>query len=161
MAYKLIVLAPSAGGKSTLLRYLREHTDIEAKEMDEEILKANDNRWPTDNKYKDLVLVPKITETIIKQRSVVYLASYIPSKLIIDAKRSGFKVVLLDVPIEVLKRRNADRMFKEKYDDVSQWFNTQLKNYQVLQMSGGIDKVIDGSQSTERIAEKISQLTKE
>jgi guanylate kinase len=33
---KIIILAPSAGGKSTLMRYLREHTKLNVREMDEE-----------------------------------------------------------------------------------------------------------------------------
>jgi len=36
-----MILAPSAGGKSKLMRYLREHSDLQVAETDEEVTKAN------------------------------------------------------------------------------------------------------------------------
>ena len=46
MSYKIIILAPSCGGKSSLMRYLREHTDLHIVETDEEVMKANNDVWP-------------------------------------------------------------------------------------------------------------------
>ena len=43
MNYKIIVLAPSCGAKSSLMRYLREHTDLQIAETDEEVMKANND----------------------------------------------------------------------------------------------------------------------
>ena len=63
MNYKLIILAPSCGGKSSLMRYLREHTGLHIAETDEEVMKANDGVWP-DDELKNKVLVPKTTALI-------------------------------------------------------------------------------------------------
>ncbi|HUD06604.1 MAG TPA: hypothetical protein VMR34_01835 [Candidatus Saccharimonadales bacterium] len=76
MSKKLIVLAPSLGGKSTLMRYLREHTDLVIAEMDEEVMKANNNTWPTDDDYKNKILVPKIVKEIIKKDKVIVMVQY-------------------------------------------------------------------------------------
>lgn len=88
---KNIVLAPSAGGKSTLMKYLREHTDFNVREMDEEVIRENDGKWPDDNNYKDQVLVPKIVNEILSENNVLYLASYVPEHLIIKARNTGLK----------------------------------------------------------------------
>lgn len=156
--YKLIILGPSAGGKSTLMRYLRKNTDLRVVEMDEEIVKLNKGKWPTDDNYRNTVLVPKITKKVIDMDKVVYLSSYVPDNLAKEAKDGGFTVVLLDVSLEQLKERNAKRMEEEKYGSVASYFNMQLKGFERLRSKGLMDKVIDGHKSTEKIAEDIAQL---
>lgn len=158
MNYKLILLAPSAGGKSTLMRYLREHTDLHVLETDEEVMKANNNVWPEDNSYKDQVLLPKITEEVIKQDNVLFIASYIPTNLIRKARQQGFKVIVLKITLEELQRRNAKRMDQESYEDANPWHKGQLEDYKRLSEEGLIDGTIDGHQSTSQIAEEIVKL---
>ena len=97
MSKQLIVLAPSAGGKSTLMRYLRENTDLQVFEMDEEVMRANENKWPEDNKYKDKVLVPRIVKGILQKPEAVYLASYVPEELLEEAHAKGFQIALINV----------------------------------------------------------------
>ena len=153
---KLIVLAPSAGGKSTLMKYMRKHTDFNIREMDEEVVVLNHGNWPEDNDYKDQVLVPKIVKDILKQSDVLYLASYVPEDLIIEARRNGFKIILIDVRIEELTRRNKERISTEKYADASPWLQLQLDTFAKLKNKGLIDKVIDGHSLTQDIASAIS-----
>lgn len=158
MSYKIIVLAASAGGKSTLLRYLRENTDLNIAEMDEEILKNNNNEWPLDNDYKDKTLVPQIVAEIIKNESVIYLASYIPETQLEEAIHIGFKVVLLDLSIEELNKRNKERMKQEEYADASSWLQIQVDTFERLKKEGIFDRVIQGSETTEKIANEIKNL---
>lgn len=160
MDYKLIILVPSAGGKSTLMRYLREHTDFDIAEMDEEVMKANNNTWPSDNKYKDKVLVPRVVKNIINKKQIIYLASYIPTNLLKQAKKAGFKIILLDIGKEELQKRNKKRMQKEKYEDASQWFSMQLDDYKKLQAEGIVDTVLDGAETLSEIAKKIINIAK-
>jgi dephospho-CoA kinase len=158
MAYKLIILAPSAGGKSTLMRYLREHTGLHITETDEEVMKANNNVWPSDE-LKNEILVPQTTKEIITRDSVVYFASYIPEELIKKARLNGFKVILLTISIEELVKRNKKRMQLENYQDATPWFAMQLDDYERLKKSGLIDVVIDGTQTVEILAEQIVSFT--
>lgn len=153
---KIIVLAPSAGGKSTLMKYLREHTDFNVREMDEEVIRENDGKWPNDNNYKDQVLVPKIVSGILSENNVLYLASYVPEHLIIKARNTGFKIVLLNVGIEELNRRNKERMGIERYADASPWLQLQLDTFTKLKDKGLVDKVIDGNASIRDIATAVS-----
>lgn len=160
MNYKIIILAPSCGGKSSLMRYLREHTSLDIAETDEEVMKANNNIWPDDD-LKNKVLVPKTTREIIARDNVIYFASYIPTELLQDAKEKGFMIVILEVPEYELVRRNEKRMHEEGYDDVSPWFNGQLANFKELTEEGLVTKKINGNQMVEKVAEEILDLVKE
>jgi len=158
MNYKLIILSPSCGGKSSLMRYLREHTDLHIAETDEEVMKANNGVWP-DDELKNKVLVPKTTNEIITRENVIYFASYIPTELLQKAKEKGFKIIVLETPLEVLKKRNTNRMKVEGYDDVSQWFKGQLNNYQSLADNHIVDLEVNGNQTVEKVADEVKNLT--
>jgi len=160
MDYKLLILAPSAGGKSTLMRYLREHTHFNIAEMDEEVMKENDNVWPSDNDHKDRVIVPKVVKNIISKKQVIYLASYVPIDLIREAQGVGFKIILLDIDEEELQKRNKERMRDENYNDASAWFKMQLDSYKKLQVEGLVDIILDGAQAPAKIAERITNIAK-
>jgi shikimate kinase len=149
---KIIVLAPSAGGKSTLMRYLREHTNLNVREMDEEVMKENNDTWPEDNDHKDQVLVPRIVKKILNEDNIVYLASYVPEDLIKDARAQNFIVLLLKVELDELLKRNKERMTIEHYADATSWLKLQLDTFTKLQDKGIIDKVIDGNLPTKDIA---------
>lgn len=157
MNYKLIILAPSCGGKSSLMRYLREHTDLHIAETDEEVMKANNDVWPNDE-LKNKVLVPKTTNEIITREHVIYFASYIPAELLQKAKDKGFKIIVLETPLSVLRERNEKRMKEEGYDDVSQWFEGQLDNYEDLVKDHIVDKTINGNQAVEKVVAEIKNL---
>ncbi len=159
--YKIIVIGASTGGKSTFMRYLRQHTDLVVAEMDEEIVKLNGNKWPTDDDYRNTVLVPKITKEIIDKDKVIYISSYVPDELAEEAKRKGFVIVLLEVSLEQLKERNAKRMVEEGYESVATYFDVQLNGFKQLKEKGLIDKTIDGHRSTEMIAEEIVKLSQQ
>ena len=157
MAYKLIILAPSCGGKSTLMRYLREHTKLHIAETDEEVMKANNNVWP-DDELKNKVLVPQTTRVIISLDSIVYFASYVPDELLIEARARGFKVILLEINMESLIARNKNRMSIENYQDATPWLKMQLDTFERLKKAKLIDEVIDGMQTVEEIAKQLVAL---
>ena len=155
MAYKLIILAPSCGGKSTLMRYLREHSNLDIAESDEEVMGANNDIWPSDHDLKNKILIPLITKEIIKSDSVIFFASYIPEDSIREARDKGFKVALLDISMEELIQRNKKRMAQENYQDATPWFAMQLDDYEQLKKSGLIDTKIDGAKNVEKLSKEI------
>lgn len=157
MSYKLLILAPSAGGKSTLMRYLREHTKLDVAETDEEVMKANNNEWP-DDELKNKVLVPQTTREILNRESAIYLASYVPDELIREAKEKGFTIVLLDLTLEQLAARNKQRMSIENYPDATPWLKLQLDTFARLRKEGLFDEIIDGDQSVADLAQEIQTL---
>ena len=157
MSYKLLILAPSTSGKSTLMRNLREHTKLHVAETDEEVMKANNAVWP-DDELKNKVLVPQTTKEIITRDSVVYFASYVPDNLIKEARTMGFKVILLEINMEALLERNKQRMSIENYQDATPWLKMQLDTFERLKSAKLIDNVMDGTQSVETLTKQIVAL---
>ncbi len=158
MSYKLIILAPSAGGKSTLMRYLRQHTDLHVVETDEEVVRANSGEWPSDDAYKNEVLIPLTINEIISRDQVIYLMKDMPIELLRKAIKSGFKVIVLKLSKEQLLNRNKKRMTEEGYDDAAEWFDGQLQELDLFDKEGLVDRRIDGDLSTEEIAQEVTKL---
>ncbi len=84
MSYKIMILAPSAGGKSTLTRYLREHTDLHVAETDEEVVKANGSNcgrscWLNEKLEQIRALTPLTTPAMkkIDDSSIFFMAVYV------------------------------------------------------------------------------------
>ena len=120
-------------------------------------MRANNNIWP-DDELKNKVLVPETTDEILSREAVIYLASYIPDKLLVKARGLGFKIVLLHIDMQSLQDRNMQRMSVENYQDATPWLQMQLDTFERLKSTGLIDEVIDGTQTTEELATYISKL---
>ncbi len=149
---KLLVIGTQLSGKSTIAKYLREHTDLHTSEVDEEILAANNGIWPRDNRYKDEVLIPAIYERVAKQESVVFFANYFtPLSQVALFKDNGFKVVQLQLPYSEMLRRNKQRMENEGYEDATQWLMGQIENHKEIYEAGLVDRVIDATLPTAEI----------
>ena len=156
---KLLVIGPQLSGKTTLVRYLRQHTSELVYEVDEEILKSNDNVWPEDNSYKDKVLIPKIYNYMAAKKEVIFfINSAFPVTILHQFKDHGFKIVLLKLSRSEISRRNKYRMEHEGYEDAMPWIDGQLNNHQNIINQGLIDQVIDATLSTNEIAETIVSL---
>ncbi len=151
---KLLVIGPQLSGKTTLVRHLRKHTNLTVSEIDEEILSANDGVWPDDNIYKDEVLVPEIYKRIAEQEDIVFFANYFaPLSQVQMFRDAGFTVVLLEPPYEEMLRRNKQRMEQEGYEDATQWLMGQLENHKDILEAGLVDKTLDATLPTAKIAQ--------
>jgi dephospho-CoA kinase len=157
MNYKIMLLAPSAGGKSTLMRYLREHSELNIVETDEEVTKANDGKWPSDD-YKNEVLIPLTFKSILIQKQVLFLMKDLPIGLLREARSAGFYIVALILTYEQLMERNSKRMEEESYDDGSAWFKAQIEQIESYVKDQLVDEIIDGTLPIAQIAEKIIEL---
>lgn len=154
--YRLIVLAPSTGGKTTLVRYLRDNSpDLPVYEIDEEIMRENGEKWPEDDKYKNKVLIPRMSRRIAGLDEAIFFSSYIPDEILKESKENGFRVLVLDISIDELKRRNEQRIEEEGYDDSSSWLELQRDTNLRLIKEGIADSTIDGHKATRDIAEAI------
>lgn len=154
--YKLLVLAPSTGGKTTLVRHMRSlYPNVPVYEIDEEILRENNNMWPDDSHYKDKVLIPRLTERMINLNEAVFFTSYAPDRILIESKKKGFIIIALELTLEELRKRNTARMKMEGYDDSSSWLKLQRDTNIRLIREGIVDYTVNGHRSTAYIADKI------
>lgn len=150
----IIVIAPSVGGKSTLMRYLRNNTDLKIAEIDEELLASNENVWP-DNDLIHGKLIPEITRRVVSGNYDIFFTKDTPADLVSEAKDLGATIVVLSLKIDQLLARNTMRINEEGYDDASPWLEGQIDQLKQLEDSGIVDVSIDGNLTTEEIASKL------
>jgi dephospho-CoA kinase len=108
---KTIILGPPFVGKSTIVRYLREnYPSVLVEELDEGLIRLNGGVWPSDEKFRNEVLLPKVIEEVINStHEVIFFTSYISIEDIEKAKRMGFNVLQLYCDKEILISRNIKK----------------------------------------------------
>ncbi len=155
---KLLVIGTQLSGKTTLARYLREHTHVIVSEVDEEIVRENGGTWPEDNVYKDTVLIPRIYERIASMESVIFFANYFAPVSQVEIFRSqGFSVANLRLGRDEMLRRNIHRMQHEGYEDATPWIDGQITNHNELRRLGLVDIEVDATLPTAEIAHALMQ----
>jgi GTPase SAR1 family protein len=152
---KVLILGTQLSGKTTLLNYLRQHSKIAVTEIDEEILKRNDNIWPKDLAYKENVLVPQIVNDIVQKDDVVLFASYLSKPLIHRLKQNNFKVIILEISRDEITKRNSVRTANEKKDDTSRWMVGEIELQEDLETEGIVDDYIDAELPTSVLAQRV------
>jgi len=155
---KLIVIAPSLAGKTTLARYLKPLLLTRVCEIDELITKINGGVFPTDDNYKHRVIAPKVIKYILDQESILFLTNtdYWGSNDLVKAKENGFKIVLINTPKDELLRRNVERMKHEGYADMSVFIDGML--LYMNSVKNLADREIDGTLRYQEIGDIIVAL---
>lgn len=153
---KIIVIGASLSGKTTLVRYLQSQ-NINCSEIDEEITILNGGSYPTDIDKKHLELVPKIITDILSRPDVLFFTNtdYFTLEDLRKAKTTGFKIYQLDISLAELIKRNKVRVEVEKYEDMTPWLEDMVDYQNELKKIGLIDKSIDATLPTEKIAKEI------
>jgi len=154
---KIIVIGTSLSGKTTLVRYIRSHTEFFVSEIDEELTERNHGIYPIDNAAKNKVLAPKIITELLKKENIIFFSNtdYFTFGDIKKAKRNGFTIVQLFIDLEGLKKRNQQRIANEQYNDMNQWLEGMLQYQLRLHESKLVDIVIDSDKSTGEIAKEL------
>lgn len=156
---KLLIIGSQLSGKTTITKYLRKLTDVPVSEVDEEILKLNDDVWPTDNVYKDRVLIPQIYESMAGKEDIIFfINSVFPITLLQKFKENGFTIIHLKISREEIVKRNSYRIEHEGYEDALPWIDGQLKNHEKIKNAGYIDQEIDAMEQVETIANLLMKI---
>jgi predicted kinase len=154
---KIIIIGTSASGKSTVIKYLRENTKFQIKEIDEELTSRNNNVYPDDFELKHKILTPKIIDEVLNSSEIIFFSNtdYFQVEDLKKARLKGFQIYQLIVPIEELLIRNKLRKDQLGYDDLSEYFEGMLMYQKNISNLGLVDMVIDGRLSLSEIANKI------
>jgi adenylate kinase family enzyme len=155
---KIFIFGAQCSGKTTVVNYLRKNSSLPLVEMDEEIMKLNHGAWPQDADYKEHVLVPKVLLAISEMPAILFFENHMNVERTKQLKQAGFSVALLEVSKAELLQRNQQRIKKQGYDDAAKWIEMQLKDIEQLKSHELIDFSIDGTQSTQLVANKILDL---
>ncbi|MFA6602913.1 MAG: hypothetical protein WCT01_03865 [Candidatus Shapirobacteria bacterium] len=154
---KLIVIGASLTGKTTLIKYLRSSSTHPISEMDEELTALNNGQYPTNTKYKHQVLAPKIINQVLLNPNIIFFTNtdYFTLNDLQQAKINGFKIVQLNLSLSELQKRNENRAKNEGYTDLSQWLPGMMEYQTKVFNANLVDKVIDASEPTSEIAQKL------
>lgn len=154
---KAIIIGTSLSGKTTVVKHLRKNYDFYVSEIDEELTKINGGKFPKDAKKKHNILVPKVIKQILSSQNILFFTNtdYLSDQQLANARKLGFKIILLDLKLSELKKRNSCRMKNEGYDDMSQWLEGMVEYQDRLFEKGLADKRLDAAQSTLEIVEDL------
>ncbi len=157
---KGIIIGTSLSGKTAVARYLRSNTNISVSEMDEELTRLNNGKYPTDVKHKHESLAPKVIKNLLNREDILFFTNtdYFSLNDLREAKDKGFKIIQLELSLDELNKRNKNRVKKEGYDDLSEWFEGMVVYQEKIRNAGVVDIVIDASQSVEKISEEIQRI---
>lgn len=156
VSFKVVVLGACCSGKSSLCEQLR--VDLRSViECDEAVMLAAGGAWPA-SPEENHRLVIEAASAAIAMTDVIFLTSWMPTETLRLAHDRGFTVALLSVSMPELERRNSQRLAEDGYSDVSHWFESQLDNYADLRALGLIDVVLDGTQTTATLSNRVAEL---
>ncbi|MFM8528867.1 MAG: hypothetical protein ACKOD2_04170 [Ilumatobacteraceae bacterium] len=150
---RLFVLGAPCSGKSTIAGALHDDAVID---VDDEIVRLNGGTWP-DIETKNEKLLPAVLEAAAQRVRVLVLNSYMPLKRTRWLKAQGFEVVLLDVPVDELRRRDAVRFEAEGWTN-REWFDWHQAVIGEHLDADLIDHLIDGSRPTAAVAADLRRL---
>lgn len=155
--YKAIIIGTSLTGKTTLIRYLRETSNLQIQEIDEELTKLNDGSYPKDNNHKNTVLAPQIKAMVLDSKDILFFtnAHYFTPEDLQAARSKGFKIIQLFVDKEELEKRNRKRIENEGYEDHSQWFDSMLQYQKEIKEQGLVDAIIETNKPVEEISQEL------
>ena len=154
---KAIVIGASLSGKTSIKNYLREKSNILVSEMDEELTILNKNIFPDDTDYKHSVLAPQVIKNILSKESIIFFTNtdYFSDQDLKEARQRGFKIIQLNVDLELLKNRNKTRMINKGYDDLTKYLSGMVDYQTRIQKKGFVDKIINSDLSVQEIGEEI------
>ena len=154
---KAIVIGASLSGKTSIKNYLTEKTSLVISEMDEELTTLNNNIFPEDTDYKHNVLAPQVIKNILSKESIIFFTNtdYFSDQDLKEARQRGFKIIQLNVDLELLKNRNKTRMTNKGYDDLTKYLSGMVDYQTRIQKKGFIDKIINSDLSVQEIGEEI------
>lgn len=155
--YKAVIIGTSLSGKTTVIRYLRENTQLFIKEIDEELTTLNGGSYPNDDVYKHTVLAPKIIAKVLESEKILFFTNvdYFTPENLFAARQKGFKIIQLYVDKEELNKRNKYRIENDGYEDHSQWFDAMLQYQTNIKDKGLVDTVINTQKPVETIAQEL------
>lgn len=155
----LVIYGAPAVGKTTLVAYLRNHSDLKIMELDEEIKKENKGVWPEPAEYRNREITPKVLERVAWEPGGVFVTSGLNKQFISIIKNNGGKVALLYLSREKLIERNNKRMSEIGHDVLVQ-IEQNLLDQEKLKKEVGFDYIIDANRPVDQIAGEVLKILK-
>ncbi len=146
---KLFVAGPPCSGKTTLAKHLSSVYGLNAVDFDDEILRANGGTWP-DIETKNAIVRPKAFEAVLASDVIVLFHSYMSPDDLRRLRAAGFRVALIEVSEEEIRRRDARRQDEEGWTNI-EWFDHNQACIREIRNSGVVEFFISGEQEVESV----------
>ncbi len=112
----------------------------------------NDGVFPLDTEYKNNILFPKVANLILSKSEIIFFTNswYFSIQQLEEAREKGFKIVQLQVSLDVLKKRNIERQNKG-YDNLEQYLKDMVEYQRIIKKQNLVDYIVDGEQQVEKV----------
>jgi hypothetical protein len=112
--------------------------------------------------YRNDILFPKIFEDLLKNSKIIFFTNawYFTIAQLRKAKKIGFKIIQLNVGLDILKERNLERR-KTNYDDLEPYLAGMVEYQKHVREKGLIDYELNGENQTNKVAEDLLEIVKE
>lgn len=152
---KAIIIGPPLVGKTTTINYLRSNASLPILELDEELVKLNNGVWPSNEEYRNKVLVHKVVEEIKNMENVIFFTTYFGVGDLKKAKEAGFRIIQLMLEKDELLKRNVERMQGKSENDATRDIENNLKLQNDIKIAGMVDKTIFTNRPVEHVVSEI------
>lgn len=151
---RLFVLGAPCSGKTTVAGLLRGGAATIV-DVDDEMVRRNGGVWPA-IEAKDRLL-GDVLEAAATEDEIVVLNSYMPLERTRWLRAHGFAVVLLDVPVAELRRRDDVRMAAEGWTnrEWADWHQDRIEEHRDADL---VDHVVDGGRPAGEVADDLRRL---
>jgi gluconate kinase len=152
---KVIIFAPATAGKTTIVGYLRDHTELPVLEVEGEFLRLY-GRYPQDDDVRQKLIDQLLADVLGRDEVVLFCnTDFLNDRDIWRARDRDFTIVQLHIDLTTMLVRNKKRVMEEGYTDTSQWFEGMLEYQRELRDKGLVDLMIDARLPVEQVTQQL------
>lgn len=159
---KLLLLGTTCSGKSTIAKELADRFGLSLIEADDEVLKLNNGKWPSEEH-----IIDKHFETIniatLGKNDILFVTSWLEKEEILKFKQKGFLIVELHTTLETLliRKQNRDKLNKLNKARVEENYSSYKKITEDKTIEKALALSIDTSElNPKQIITKINEILK-
>lgn len=135
------------------MKYLRDNIrDIAVEELDEMLISINGGVWPSDEPYRNQVLLPRVIKEILAKDipNYIFFTSYMSLNDLKEAKKNGYTIIQLFCSNDILVSRNILKDESREFE-----MRKNLEYQKDLENKNILDRRIDTNMKVEEIVEEI------
>lgn len=155
--YKIILLGAPLTGKTSVTNYLKDNMSLDVLDMDEELKRLNDGKWPGEQPELMDELINQIIADVLSREKIVFSGFFFGIEELKGARRKNFEVVQLKVDVDTTLARNKERMKEQPSNDAFKYYEKNLEYQNKIYELGLVGRIINGDRPVEDIVDEVLQ----
>lgn len=155
--YKIILLGAPLTGKTSVANYLKDNMSLDVLDMDEELKRLNDGKWPGEQPELMDELINQIIADVLSREKIVFSGFFFGIEELKEARRKNFEVVQLQVDMDTTLTRNKERMKEQPGNDAFKYYEKNLEYQNKIHELGLVGRIINGDRPVEDIVDEVLQ----